>query len=63
MIIHNQERLSVHIVKKSQLEQRFEQRLLAFSHDDTFQVIQDPGIHPLTFAVHSAFSALRPLLL
>ncbi len=59
---HNQERLPVHKAK-SQLEQCFKQGLLAFSHDDTFQVIQDKGIHPLPLAVHAAFSDHRPLRL
>ncbi len=57
-----QTRLTVQVAK-SQLEQSFQRRLLAFSHDDTFQVIQGEEIHPLVLAVHAAFSEHRPLLL
>ena len=48
---------------KLQFEQRYEKPLLAFSHTDSFEVIQDKGIHPLAAAVHYAFSQHRPLLL
>lgn len=55
-------RLTVQVAK-SQLEHSFQRQLLAFSHDDTFQVIQGEEIHPLVLAVHVAFSEHRPLLL
>jgi hypothetical protein len=58
----SQTRLTVQVAK-SQLEKSFQRRLLAFSHDDTFQVIQGEEIHPLVLAVHAAFSEHRPLLL
>jgi Domain of unknown function (DUF4419) len=45
------------------LEQNVQKSLLAFSHDDTFLVIQGQAIHPLALAVHMAFSEHRPLLL
>lgn len=48
---------------KFQLEKRFQEQVLAFSHNDTLEVIQDKGIHSLAFAVHAAFSEHRPLLL
>ncbi|OUL25765.1 DUF4419 domain-containing protein [Nostoc sp. 106C] len=48
---------------KFQLEKQLGKPLLAFSHDDTFEVIPDQGIHPLALAVHAAFSEHRPLLL
>jgi hypothetical protein len=58
----SQTRLTVQVAK-SQLEKSFQRRLLAFSHDDTFQVIEGDEIHPLVLAVHAAFSEHRPLLL
>lgn len=48
---------------KLQLEKQLGKQLLAFSHNDTFEVIPDQGIHPLALAVHAAFSEHRPLLL
>lgn len=57
-----QTRLTLQLAK-SQLEHSFQRQLLAFSHDDTFQVIQGGDIHPLVHAVHAAFSEHRPLLL
>lgn len=48
---------------KFQLENHLGKQLLAFSHNDTFEVIQDQGIHSLALAVHAAFSEHRPLLL
>jgi hypothetical protein len=57
-----QTRLTVQAAK-SQLEKSFQRQLLAFSHDDTYQVIQGGDIHPLVLAVHAAFSEHRPLLL
>lgn len=57
----------------SQLETYFEQQLLAFSHDEAFQIVQDNSIpawhscplsfHPLAHTVHLAFSEHRPLVL
>ncbi|MCC5654481.1 DUF4419 domain-containing protein [Nostoc sp. XA013] len=57
-----QERLPVEKAK-FQLEKQLGKRLLAFSHNDTFEVIPDQGIHSLALAVHTAFSEHRPLLL
>ncbi|MBX9256733.1 DUF4419 domain-containing protein [Desmonostoc muscorum CCALA 125] len=48
---------------KFQLEKHLGKQLLAFSHNDTFEVIPDQGIHSLALAVHAAFSEHRPLLL
>lgn len=49
---------------KSQLEQRLDCEILAFSHDATLQTISDSSeIHPLALAVHRAFSEHRPLQL
>ncbi len=51
---------------QSQIEKSLDGSVLAFSHDETFQVIQGYGlyqIHPLALAVHVAFSEHRPLLL
>ncbi|MBD1925442.1 DUF4419 domain-containing protein [Trichocoleus sp. FACHB-90] len=46
---------------------KFEERLgfslLAFSHNNSFEVIQESGNHPLVTAVHIAHSEHRPLLL
>jgi hypothetical protein len=57
-----QERLPTQAAKL-QLEQLLETKLLAFSHNERFQAIQNPDIHPLAFAVHAAFSKHRPLQL
>ncbi|MGE5655431.1 MAG: DUF4419 domain-containing protein [Actinomycetota bacterium] len=48
---------------KLRFEQRYEKPLLAFSHSDSFEVLEDRGLHPLAAAVHYAFSEHRPLLL
>jgi hypothetical protein len=48
---------------KQQLEQRIESSMLAFSHEDDFQVVKSSTNHPLVSAVHLAFSEHRPLLL
>ncbi len=56
---------------RGQLERRFvratslekNRELVAFSHDETFQLIPDCEIHPLALAVHTAFSEHRPLQL
>lgn len=48
---------------KLKFEQRYKKTLLAFSHSDSFEVLEDGGIHPLAAAVHYAFSEHRPLLL
>ena len=48
---------------KFQLEKHLATQLLAFSHNDKFEVIEDKDIHSLAFAVHTAFSEHRPLLL
>ncbi|MEH2165025.1 MAG: hypothetical protein V7K38_29235 [Nostoc sp.] len=55
-----QERLPVKSAK-FQLEKQLGKQLLAFSHNDTFEVIPDQGIHSLALAVHTAFSEHRPL--
>ncbi|MDZ8137276.1 MAG: DUF4419 domain-containing protein [Nostoc sp. DedQUE04] len=57
-----EERLPVKSAK-FQLEKQLGKQLLAFSHNDTFEVIPDQGIHSLALAVHTAFSEHRPLLL
>lgn len=51
------------ISARLQFEQILTTPLLAFSHDDTFESIANRDIHPLAFAVHSAFSEHRPLVL
>jgi Domain of unknown function (DUF4419) len=51
---------------QSQIEKSLDGSVLAFSHDETFQVIQGYElyqIHPLALAIHVAFSEHRPLLL
>lgn len=51
---------------QSQIEKSLDVAMLAFSHDETFQVIHGYSlyqIHPLALAVHVAFSQHRPLLL
>ncbi|WP_427156943.1 DUF4419 domain-containing protein [Aliinostoc sp. HNIBRCY26] len=48
---------------KLRLEKHLGKQMLAFSHNDTFEIIQDQGTHSLAFAVHAAFSKHRPLLL
>jgi Domain of unknown function (DUF4419) len=57
---------------KTQLEERVHTSLIAFSHTDSFQVVQPCNnavltdavyLHPLFNAVHMAFSEHRPLLL
>lgn len=49
---------------KPRLEKFFEKPLLAFSHDDTFQLIRQRNqTHSLARAVHVAFSSHRPLRL
>lgn len=58
----NENRLPIENAK-SQLEQSLKKQLLAFSHDETFSLINNHGIHPLVQAVHAAFSQHRPLLL
>jgi hypothetical protein len=58
----DQERLST-TNAKFQLEKQLGKELLAFSHNDKFEVIPNQDIHPLALAVHAAFSEHRPLLL
>ncbi|MEH1807864.1 hypothetical protein [Nostoc sp.] len=41
---------------KFKLEKQLGKQLLAFSHNDTFEVIPDQGIHSLALAVHTTFS-------
>ncbi|NEO84000.1 MAG: DUF4419 domain-containing protein [Spirulina sp. SIO3F2] len=48
---------------KASLEAYLEAPLLAFSHDDDFQVVEYCSTHPLVYAVHRAFSEHRPLVL
>lgn len=57
---------------KTQLEKRVHTPLVAFSHSDTFEVVQPSSndslidavyLHPLFNAVHMSFSEHRPLLL
>ncbi|MBD2743881.1 DUF4419 domain-containing protein [Coleofasciculus sp. FACHB-1120] len=47
----------------SKFEERLGSPLLAFSHSNSFEVIQESGNHPLVTAVHIAHSEHRPLLL
>ncbi|NES81866.1 MAG: DUF4419 domain-containing protein [Moorea sp. SIO2B7] len=59
---NSQKRLSVENAK-TQFEQQFKNPVLAFSYDDSFEVIETNEIHPLAMAVHTAFSQHHSLLL
>ena len=48
---------------KSYLEENHDRSLIAFSHNNNFEVVAKAGNHPLATAVHLAFSQHRPLLL
>jgi hypothetical protein len=48
---------------KQQFEEKIDTSLLAFSHDDSFEVVQNLGNCSLVSSVHLAFSEHRPLLL
>lgn len=48
---------------KSYLEEDWKVPLIAFSHNDNFEIVAETGNHPLATAIHLAFSQHRPLLL
>lgn len=48
---------------KWKFEQQYQKPILAFSHSESFEVVEDKGCHPVVAAVHLAFSVHFPLLL